>query len=300
MEPPKEQETAAPRRIRRRTLAMIGAGLAVAALAGGLAWFGRGGGSACVTGIVWQPDRATIDPHGDWQKLGADTLLIQWSVIDGEALLPVPGVPWFQPQPNWTRIAAEPWAKTVVLGLAGDFSEAASRRDVAQLAALSAEVAAKIAAQPVPLYVKGYYFPAEVDPTWVEAPKLAALLAPLPRPLWISVYDGRNIGPVALADWLESWLPKDIGVFFQDGVGVYARTPKVAAHYADVLSARLGAARFALIVEAFRPKVGGGFRAATPQELKPQIAAYGDYPRFLFDGPHYVSSELVAALDCRR
>ncbi len=70
-----------------------------------------------------------------------------------------------------------------------------------------------------------------------EAPKLAALLAPLPRPLWISVYDGRNIGPEALADWLESWLPKDIGVFFQDGVGVYARTPQVAAHYADVLSA---------------------------------------------------------------
>ncbi len=97
--------------------------------AGGLAWFGYAllsrGGNACVTGIVWQPDRATIDPHGDWQKLGADTLLIQWSVIDGETLVPVPGVPWFQPQPNWTRIAAEPWAKTVVLGLAGDFSEAA-------------------------------------------------------------------------------------------------------------------------------------------------------------------------------
>lgn len=285
---------------RRHALLAVGlvAGVAlVAGALGGFLWLERKARQACVTGIVWQPDHATIDPHGDWQKLGADTLLIQWSAIDGQALLPVPGMPWFQPQPNWTRIAAEPWAKKVVLGLAGDFSEAASRKDVAGLAEASRLIAAN--ARELPLDIAGYYFPAEVDPTWTEAPSLAKLLAPLPRPLWISVYDGRNIGPVALADWLETWLPKDIGVFFQDGVGVYARTPQVAARYADVLAARLGRERLAVIVEAFRPKVGGGFRPATPEELRPQIAAYGDTPRFLFDGPHYVSPALVAALPCR-
>lgn len=288
-----------PERRHARLAIGLVAGVALVALGafGGFLWFQSHARQACVTGIVWQPDHATIDPHGDWQKLGAETLLIQWSAIDGEALLPVPGMPWFQPQPNWTRIAAEPWARKVVLGLAGDFSEADSRKDVAQLAKASRLIAA--AARELPLDIAGYYFPAEVDPTWTEAPSLAKLLAPLPRPLWISVYDGRNIGPEALADWLETWLPKDIGVFFQDGVGVYARTPEVAARYVDVLAARLGRDRLAVIVEAFRPKVGGGFRPATPEELRPQIAAYGGTPRFLFDGPHYVSPALVAALGCR-
>ncbi|EPN68434.1 hypothetical protein A245_03653, partial [Pseudomonas syringae pv. actinidiae ICMP 19096] len=83
-------------------------------------------------------------------------------------------------------------------------------------------------------------------------------MAKLPRPLWISVYDGANIGPAATADWLKTWLPDDIGVFFQDGVGVYARTAPVARTYADALRKRLGKDRVRIIVEAFRPQFGGG------------------------------------------
>ena len=296
MEPPKAPTDSQSHR--RRVVIGIAAGVALLAAAAGGFWrFVRKVKRTYVAGIVWQPDRATIDPHGDWQKLGVDTLLVQWSVIDGLALLPVPGIPAFQPQPNWTRIAAEPWAKSVVLGLAGNFSEEVSRRDVVHLAETSRLLAAQ--ARRTSLNVTGYYFPVEVDPTWAEAPALAKLLAPLPRPLWISIYDGGNIGAETLADWLKTWLPEDIGVFFQDGVGVYARSPKEAARYANVLSAWLGRGRFAVVVEAFRPQVGGGFRPATPQELRPQIAAYGNLRCFLFDGPHYVNRALVAALTCR-
>jgi hypothetical protein len=146
-------------------------------------------------------------------------------------------------------------------------------------------MSARLAKVKTPLNVTGWYLPAEVDPSWSRAKELPALLAKLPRPLWISFYDGANIGPDATADWLKSWLPSDIGVFFQDGVGVYNRTAPVARNYADALSKRLGKKRVKIIVEAFRPKVGGGFRSATTIELKPQIAAYDGYSLYLFDGP---------------
>ena len=89
----------------------------------------------------------------------------------------------------------------------------------------------------------------EIDPTWAEAATLGPLLAQLPRPLWISVYDSANLGPHALVDALIKWLPPDIGVFFQDGVGVHAREARIARQYADVLSARLGKERVRIIAE---------------------------------------------------
>ncbi len=55
--------------------------------------------------------------------------------------------------------------------------------------------------------------------------------------------------------------------------------------------------RVRIIVEAFRPQVGGGFRSATAAELQPQIDAYDGYPLYLFDGPHYVTPELIEALN---
>ena len=245
-----------------------------------------------IVGIVWQPDNKTVGIKGDWQKLGARELLVQWTVVDDQAFVPGTGLPSVPVLPDWARIAKEPWAQDVIVGLAGYFSENRSRDNIEQLAAVSE----RIAKLPTPLHVTGYYFPAEVDPSWTRAKELPALLAKLPRPLWISVYDGANIGPAATADWLKQWLPDDIGVFFQDGVGVYARTAPVARTYADALRERLGKDRVRIIVEAFRPNYGGGFRSATAAELKPQLAAYDDYPLYLFDGPHYVTPALVKAL----
>lgn len=245
-----------------------------------------------VVGIIWQPDNKTVGIKGDWQKIGARELLVQWTVVDDQAFVPGTGLPSVPVLPDWARIAKEPWAQDVIIGLAGYFSENRSRDNIEQLAAVSE----RIAKLPTPLHVTGWYFPAEVDPSWTRAKELPALLAKLPRPLWISVYDSANVGPAATADWLKQWLPDDIGVFFQDGVGVYARTAPVARTYADALRQRLGKDRVRIIVEAFRPNYGGGFRSATAAELKLQLAAYNGYPLYLFDGPHYVTPELVKGL----
>lgn len=245
-----------------------------------------------IVGIVWQPDNKTVGIKGDWHTLGARELLVQWTVVDDQAFVPGTGLPSVPVLPDWARIAKEPWAQDVIVGLAGYFSENRSRDNIEQLAAMSE----RVAKLPTPLHVTGWYFPAEVDPSWTRAKELPALLAKLPRPLWISVYDGANIGPQATAAWLKQWLPDDIGVFFQDGVGVYARTAPVARTYADALRKSLGKDRVRIIVEAFRPNYGGGFRSATAAELKPQLAAYDGYPLYLFDGPHYVTPELVKQL----
>lgn len=180
----------------------------------------------------------------------------------------------------------------MIVGLAGRFSESAARTSTAELLSESLRL---VAARP-PVPITGWYFPVEVDPTWTDAKALCPLLDRLPRPLWISVYDRANVGGTTLARWLDTWLPKDVGVFLQDGVGEYAREPRIARQYADPLSATLGPQRVRVIAEAFRPKSGGGFRAATPDEIATQLAAYGGYRVYLFDGPHDVSNEVVQGL----
>jgi hypothetical protein len=242
-----------------------------------------------IAGTVWQPDNATLDPRGNWHRMGASELLVQWVAVDGTAFVPTDAMPVATTLPAWQRIASEPWANQVILGLAGRYDEKSARSDIAGLAQASAQ----LAKLPTTLNVVGWYFPVEIDPTWAEAAALAPLLAPLPRPLWISVYDSANVGPEALVQGLMKWLPPDVGVFFQDGVGVHARDAVVARHYADVLSTRLGKDRVRVIAEAFRPQVGGGFRSATIGELGPQLAQYASYRVYLFDGPHYLPDKLV-------
>ncbi len=245
-----------------------------------------------IEGVVWQIDNEWTEPRGDWEKLGVKRLLVQWTVVDGLAFIDGTELPPGRKVPDWKRIAAQPWAKEVIVGLAGRFDEKSARSEIEPLAQLSAQVAAK----PPPVNVAGYYFPVEIDPTWTDAPKLGPLLRKLPRPLWISVYDSANVGPEELASSLASWLPSDVGVFFQDGVGVHAREAFVARHYANVLVRHLGKERVRIIAEAFRPKEGGGFRPATYQELRPQLATYEGYPIYLFEGPRYVPPELVQQL----
>jgi hypothetical protein len=241
-------------------------------------------------------DNSTLDPRGTWDQLGARRLLIQWSAVDNAAF--IPNIPdWnlntYPILPDWQRIAVEPWADEVILGLAGHFDEASARASIEELTRQSLLLSHAW----TPLNVVGYYFPVEVDPTWNKAPDLIPYLNRLPRPLWISVYDSANVGAQTLASWLASWLPKDVGVFFQDGVGIYVRTPNVARGYADVLAKRLGKNRIRIIAEAFRPAVGGGFRPTTADELAAQIAVYRGHQIYLFDGPHYVSNALVEKLN---
>lgn len=248
-------------------------------------------------GVVWQPDLSHVDPHGDWDRLGVTDLLVQWTAVDDVAFLPVgdasrSGMQQAARLPDWTRIAEAPWARNVIVGLAGYFDETSARTRAAQLV----EQSKKLAAVRPPVHIDGYYFPVEIDPTWQGAPALAPLLDELPRPLWVSVYDNSNMGGAALAGFLDGWLPRDVGVFFQDGCGVYARGPDAARGYVEGLAARLGKQRVRIIAEAFRPAQGGGFRPATAVELVPQLLAYRGYKTWLFDGPHYVSDRLVQDL----
>jgi hypothetical protein len=274
------------------TALSLGAALLLGACAGCDPSNARLGEPLQVDGVVWQPDNATAMPQGNWDQLGARELLVQWSAVDGLAFVPGSAMPSAPNLPDWHRIAREPWAQRVIMGLAGRFDEKVARANIEQLVADSVE----LAKLPTPVKVSGWYFPVEIDPTWAEAPRLGALLAKLPRPLWITVYDSANVGPEALADGLMKWLPPDVGVFFQDGVGVYARQPQVALHYAEVLSKRLGSGRLRIIAEAFRPQVGGGFRRATAAELRPQVNLYRDYHVTIFDGPHYLPPPLVDEL----
>lgn len=248
--------------------------------------------SPLVQGMVWQPDNATINPVGQWQRLGARQLLVQWTTVDNLAFVPGSDLYTLPVLPDWDRIAKEPWAQEVILGLAGRFDEKLARNELSKLV----DTSAQLALLPTPLNVVGWYFPVEIDPTWGQVMQLAKQLDRLPRPLWISVYDSANWGAEILADSLSQWLPPDVGVFFQDGVGIHARTAKVALHYADVLVARFGKHRVKLIAEAFRPQIGGGFRSASAEELLPQLAMYKNHSIYIFDGPHYVPDRLIDQL----
>ncbi len=288
-----DEDGSLPNRSRRRlvTAALLSATTSVITTTPGCAATPNKGGSLA-QGIAWQVDTDHADPQGNWDQLGVRDLLVQWTAVNNQSFLPGAGLPMASRVPDWTRIANEPWASRVIVGLAGNFDETTAR---AQVGALVDQSLKLVAARP-PVRVTGWYFPVEIDPTWTDAAKLAPLLNRLPRPLWVSVYDRSNIGGHTLATWLNSWLPKDVGVFFQDGCGVYARGPATARQYADQLTATLGSARVRIIAEAFRPAVGGTFRPALPTELMPQLAAYQGYSVFIFDGPHYVSNAMVKGL----
>lgn len=275
--------------------------LACAVLTVGTAWVAGcsvPGPQVSVEGIFWQPDAQTLQPRGHWDALGAHVLVVQWSQVGQLGLLDGCGERvWRGDRPDWREIAAQPWAREVIFGLAGDFDESRARVQVPQLV-LRAHC---IVAHRPPLPIVGWYFPVEIDPSWQDVRHLAAQLRALPRPLWVSVYDNGNVGGVALAHWLAAWLPQDVGVFFQDGVGLYTREPRVALEYVRALQAALGADRVRLIAEAFRPAVPGpGFRPATAPELQQQLQVYAGERVYLFDGPHHVGASVVDALARQR
>ena len=246
-----------------------------------------------IMGTVWQPDQEHTQPAGNWQKLGAHSLLVQWSRAGDVAFVAGCGGQPAATPPDWKRIAAEPWAKEIIMGLAGDYSETAARRSLPELIQRSH----CLARLRWPVRIHAWYFPAEIDPTWTQAPQLRPLLAQLPHPLWVSAYDNTNMSPAALCRVLKASLPANVGVFFQDGVGVHARTAAIAHDYLHGLRRCLGARHpVRLIAEAMRPVPEGGFRAATTQELSAQLAMYGGEKVWLFEGPRYLNPDLVRAI----
>ena len=178
------------------------------------------------------------------------------------------------------------------MGLVGQFRESDARKNAVELA----EDGAISAIAPPGVNVVGWYFPVEFDPTWDVQPNVIDALALLPRPLWVSVYDSANVGPEQLVLHLQRWLPPDVGVFWQDGVGVHARESRISAQYIQAMTEHLGQHRVRVIAEVFRPNPGGGFRSATVTELMEQLAVYDGLPIYLFEGPTYLTPDLLAAL----
>lgn len=246
-----------------------------------------------VEGIVWQPDAQTSRPEGEWQDIGARSLLLQWVVVDGSTFLPDAPWPQVTPETDWDRVSREPWAGQVIVGLAGRFQEVEARAQVEELASVSRLIPPRI---PSSINVQGWYFPVEADPSWGDVHRLGRALDGLPRPLWVSVYDKTNMGGPEFVKWLQTWLPDDVGVLFQDGVGEHIRNARTASKYTQALESALGKDRVILIAEAFRPGEAGGFRAATADELRSQLNQYADHSVYVFDGPHYVGAEAVADL----
>ena len=271
--------------------------LAILCALAGMSWAGwvasgMGGKNTpppLVEGVFWQPDNATARPEGNWHLLGAETLVVQWLMVDGQAWYPSADFPQWNRQPDWGRIASEPWAGRIVAGLSGRYSEPQARADLHRLGAEGQAISQK----PLPFTPHAFYFPVEADPSWLHVHQLRDTLAGLPRPLWVSVYAGERL-PQNFDLWLESWLPPDVGVFFQDGVGVGVRSPEEARRVADALVQRFGSDRVAIVLEAFQPKSwGSGFRPASLAQLMQQLRAYCGLRIYLFDGPHYLSKTKV-------
>lgn len=243
-----------------------------------------------IEGIFWQPDSATTKPTGNWQKLGASTLVVQWLTVDHKAWYASNALPLWRQQPDWERIRTEPWAKSIVAGLSGSYSEKTARKYLNTFT----DESLQIAQGHLPFKPSAYYFPIEPDPSWVDVTYLHDALERLPHPLWVSIYSAdRN--PLNYAIWVKSWLPAGVKVYFQDGVGTGVRTPDEARRIANELIETLGKDRVVILMETFRP-VRNGFRSAYSWEIIRQLKAYDGLHIYAFDGPHYLSNWTVMLL----
>lgn len=237
-----------------------------------------------IEGIFWQVDQLS-KASGNWQLLGINTLITQWSVVDNRSFLKdVLVTKQWDVQPDWQKITAQPWSKNIILGLASIFQEPIARENINQLYEQSQHI---IHAQ-LPLQASGYYFPIEADPTWHGVHLLGQYIAKFNCPIWISIYSAEPKAPL-FEYWLESWLPPNAKVFFQDGVGVGTRTPEEAAQIYKTLKNKFGEDRIVIVLEAFRHKKDGTFRAAYPWEIAKQLKAYSGQSVYIFDGPHYLN-----------
>jgi hypothetical protein len=237
-----------------------------------------------IEGIFWQPDRMTHQPSGNWELLGVDTFVVQSLVTDQTAWFPAQNFKQWDTAPDWNAIHTSPWAKHIIAGLSGYYSEKTGRENIQRVGQESLSVTT----EKVPFPASAYYFPIEADPSWQQVSTLREVLNTLPRPLWISVYAGDR-KPKDLAIWIATWLPEDVNVFFQDGVGVGTRTPAEAKEIMDDLTLQFGAKRVALIMETFRPNsTHDSFRSAFAWEIINQLEVYRGQRIYAFDGPHYL------------
>lgn len=247
-----------------------------------------------IRGVFWQFSVGASQPKGHWNLIGCNTLVVQWSAADGRVWYPSCDLRSWAPAPNWRRISSEPWARRIIVGLAGDYSETQARGEVDYLLRLSQLLAYRLPVPPA-----GYYFPVEADPTWQGVGQLAAA-ATLPRPLWISIYSNNgSLDGRALAEWLKSWLPEDTNIFFQDGVGLGIRSPARARGIVKQLQAAFGAQRIAVVAELFRLDANHSSRPASLLEVADQLDRYAGLQVYAFPGPRPLGAWSALLLNIR-
>ncbi len=222
-----------------------------------------------IRGMVWQPTLDHPLPSGQWQQLGADTLLIQWTAVDGRAMQPGLGIPAWNGAPDWRAIDGRDWSRERIVGLAGGFDTNAARRDWQALAEQSRRLAAHL-----PTPSRGWYAPVEISPDWRDSDAIRGYLARMPRPLSVSIYRDGTLTTAQYVAWVRSWLPDDVGVLFQDGVGTGQSGIEDAAAVASALGDALGPTRVAIIAEAFAPGTHGEFVRAPTTRLAAQLHRY--------------------------
>lgn len=240
-------------------------------------------------GIIWQPTNDYPRPQGRWHLLGADSLLVQWSLNDNLAWLPSTQ---FAPQPrlpDWDALGREPWASRIILGLASRMRLDDARRHWQRLGHQGAMLA-----EDVTFPVAGWYAPIEFSPDWRDAEAYRAYLDTLPRPRYVSSYGGYEMTPRGYASWVASWLPEDAILLYQDGVGVGQQTPAQARARADALVEVLGPSRLIMVMEAFRLRRDGQVGPARLSQLIDQLRRYRGLEVYAFSARHLRTHQVLA------
>lgn len=252
-------------------------------------------GTNLVNGIFWPTQAANVDFRRPWNALGATTTIFQWVAVDGSSFIPNIWLPLNSKQLNLTNIATYPWAAKIVVGTPGLSNQATARTSAASLAALAQEYGTLI----YPSNVTGFYFPVTFDPSWVAAPTvMAPLWSLLPRPLYVTVFYDSTVDGATGAAWANSFIPTDVTILFQDGVGTYGTDPVLALTQAMQLK-KLHT-KLELVTECFRPNPafpgsGSKYIPITVDEYYEQLTHYEGTGLTVhaYDGPDYLDSELI-------
>jgi len=104
-------------------------------------------------------------------------LFPQWSVVESKSWWKNSNLPQWENAIDIQKIKQQPWAKNLILGLAGEYNEREARANVVALGEKSAQIIQEQKDAPL----KGYYFPVEADPTWLRVSTLGHVLEKLPH-----------------------------------------------------------------------------------------------------------------------
>jgi hypothetical protein len=261
-------------------------------------------------GILWQTLANNIGTRRAWQKLGVSKVCFQWLAVDGYSFIDNPWLPTYSKKIDMADVTKQPWASELIVGLPGYFNEATARSSLDSLT----DLGQKFGTLGWSGNIGGFYFPVEIDPTWSAGPAgMAPYWSRLPRPLYVSAYYGYGVQPLtpngitakAAALWLYDFLPKDVNLMFQDGIGAFGYNFATVTERLDALY-DLFQDRLHVICEAntynedYVGVDGTYFRPLTANEYRERLAFHSKWEQrnklWLFDAPSYLTSNLIQKL----